>query len=101
MHASTGWRNWGADAIGVPPGIANAQPVAAAQSTVTSKSGRIERFVAEAALRFGIPAPWIAAIMQAESRGDVRAVSPNGAMGLMQTLPQTRSCSRANPDDGD
>jgi hypothetical protein len=35
--------------------IANAQPVAATQSTVTSKSDRIERFVAEAALRFGIP----------------------------------------------
>lgn len=70
-------------------GIANAQPVAAAQSTVTSKSDRIERFVAEAALRFSIPASWIKAIMHAESRGDVRAVSPKGAMGLMQIMPQT------------
>ena len=70
-------------------GIANAQSVAAAQSTVTSKSDRIERFVAEAALRFGIPASWINDIMQAESRGDVRAVSPKGAMGLMQIMPQT------------
>jgi hypothetical protein len=70
-------------------GIAKAQPVAAAQSTVTSKSDRIERFVAEAALRFGIPASWIKAVMQAESRGDVRAVSPKGAMGLMQIMPQT------------
>ena len=69
--------------------IANAQTVAAAQSTVPSKSDRIERFVAEAALRFGIPASWIKAIMQAESRGDVRAVSPKGAMGLMQIMPQT------------
>ena len=60
--------------------IANAQTVAAAQSTVPSKSDRIERFVAEAALRFGIPASWIKTIMQAESRGDVRAVSPKGAM---------------------
>ena len=70
-------------------GIANAQPVAAAQSTVTSKSDRIERFVAEASLRFGIPASWLKAVMQAESRGDVRAVSPKGAMGLMQIMPQT------------
>ena len=61
-------------------GVANAQPVAAAQSAVTSKSDRIERFVAEAALRFGIPAPWIKAVMQTESRGAVRAVSPKGAM---------------------
>jgi hypothetical protein len=70
-------------------GIANAQPVAAPQSTVTSKSDRIERFVAEAALRFSIPASWIKAIMQAESQGAVRAVSPKGAMGLMQIMPQT------------
>ncbi len=86
-------------------GIANAQPVAAAQSTVTSKSDRIERFVAEAALRFGMPASWIKAVMQAESRGDVRAVSPKGAMGLMQIMPQTWADLRsryglgANPFD--
>jgi len=71
-------------------GIANAQPVTDAQSTVTSKGDRIiERFVAEAALRFGIPASWITAVMQAESRGVVRAVSPKGAMGLMQIMPDT------------
>ena len=70
-------------------GIASAQAAAVAQSAVTSKTDRIERFVAEAALRFGIPASWIEAIMQAESRGAVRAVSPKGAMGLMQIMPQT------------
>jgi hypothetical protein len=76
-------------------GIANAQPVAAAQSTVTSKSDRIERFVAEAALRFGIPTSWITAVMQVESRGVVRAVSPKGAMGLMQIMPDTWSALRS------
>ncbi len=76
-------------------GIANAQPVATAQSTVTSKSDRIERFVAEAALRFGIPTSWITAVMQAESRGVVRAVSPKGAMGLMQIMPDTWSGLRS------
>ncbi|MBN9559469.1 MAG: lytic transglycosylase domain-containing protein [Alphaproteobacteria bacterium] len=86
-------------------GIANAQPVAPAQSAVTSKSDRIERFVAEAALRFGIPASWIKTVMQAESRGAVRAVSPKGAMGLMQIMPQTWADLRshyglgANPFD--
>jgi len=86
-------------------GIAGAQPVAAAQSTVTSKSDRIERFIAEAAQRFGIPASWIRAVMQAESRGAVRAVSPKGAMGLMQIMPQTWADLRsryglgANPFD--
>jgi hypothetical protein len=37
------------------------QPVAAGQSAVPSKSDRIERFIAEAVLRFGILAFWIKA----------------------------------------
>ncbi len=45
--------------------------------------------VAEAAQRFGMSASWIRAVMQAESGGDARAVSPKGAMGLMQIMPET------------
>lgn len=45
--------------------------------------------VAEAARRFGIPSAWIRAVMRAESRGDRRAVSRKGAMGLMQIMPET------------
>jgi hypothetical protein len=70
-------------------GIANAQPSAAAQSAVTSKSDPLEPFVAEAARRFGIPESWIRAVMQTESQGIVGAVSPKGAIGLMQIMPQT------------
>jgi soluble lytic murein transglycosylase-like protein len=61
----------------------------------TSESSRFARFVSEAALRFGIPTSWITAVMQAESRGVVRAVSPKGAMGLMQIMPDTWSGLRA------
>lgn len=45
--------------------------------------------VAEAAQRFGIPERWIWAVMRVESGGRVRAVSPKGAMGLMQIMPAT------------
>ncbi|SMH43329.1 lytic transglycosylase domain-containing protein [Azospirillum agricola] len=45
--------------------------------------------VAEAAQRFGLPAAWIRAVIQAESGGDPRAVSVKGAMGLMQIMPET------------
>ena len=76
-------------ALFIANGIANAQPVAAAQSVVTSKSEPFESFVTEAALRFGIPASWIKSVMQTESRGATHAVSPEGAMGLMQIMPQT------------
>jgi len=46
-------------------------------------------FVREASQRFGIRASWIRAVMQAESFGDARALSPKGAMGLMQIMPET------------
>ena len=62
-------------------------------------------FVAEASQRFSIPAAWIHAVMRAESFGDVRAISPKGAMGLMQIMPETWAGLRqryrlgANPYD--
>ena len=46
-------------------------------------------FVEQAARRFGIPTHWVRAVIQVESGGDVRARSPNGAMGLMRIMPAT------------
>jgi soluble lytic murein transglycosylase-like protein len=51
--------------------------------------------VADAARRFGIPEAWIWAVMHVESRGDARAISPAGAMGLMQIMPDTWALLRA------
>ena len=45
--------------------------------------------IAEAAQRFQLPAAWIRAVLAAESNGNPRAVSPKGAMGLMQLMPTT------------
>jgi Transglycosylase SLT domain len=45
--------------------------------------------IAEASTRFRIPAAWIRAVMRVESAGVKRAVSPKGAMGLMQIMPDT------------
>ena len=45
--------------------------------------------IAEASRRFGIPESWIRAVMRVESRGQVKAVSPKGAIGLMQIMPNT------------
>ena len=76
-------------------GVAHAQAGDRRVSAVTSESGRFARFVSEAALRFGVPTSWINAVMQAESRAVVRAVSPKGAMGLMQIMPDTWSGLRS------
>lgn len=45
--------------------------------------------VSEAAQRFGIPDAWIWAVIRVESRGNPRALSPVGAIGLMQIMPTT------------
>jgi soluble lytic murein transglycosylase-like protein len=52
-------------------------------------AGLFANVVAEAARRFGVPALWIKAVMMEESAGEVRAVSRQGAMGLMQIMPNT------------
>lgn len=45
--------------------------------------------VADAARRFGLPEAWIWAVVRIESRGNPHAISPAGAMGLMQLMPAT------------
>jgi Transglycosylase SLT domain len=69
--------------------IAYAEPIAATPPSVVVTADRIAGFVAEASQRFAFPSSWIRAVMQAESLGNARAVSPKGAMGLMQIMPET------------
>jgi hypothetical protein len=45
--------------------------------------------IAAASRRFGIPESWIRAVMHVESSSQVKAVSPKGAIGLMQIMPDT------------
>ncbi|OYW85986.1 MAG: lytic transglycosylase [Sphingobium sp. 32-64-5] len=73
-----------AAALPASPASAQAMPPARA-ATADPYAG----FVTEAARRFDIPELWIRAVMRVESRGEVRAVSPKGAMGLMQIMPAT------------
>jgi soluble lytic murein transglycosylase-like protein len=76
-------------------GIAHAEPVATEQHNVATAADPISTMVAEASQRFGIPASWIRAVMQVESFGDVRALSPKGAMGLMQIMPESWATLRS------
>jgi soluble lytic murein transglycosylase-like protein len=50
---------------------------------------RFAKFVAEASDRFAVPAHWIRAVVKVESAGDEHSISPRGAMGLMQLMPDT------------
>jgi len=69
--------------------VANAQPTVGEPPTVRTTADYFAAFVAEAAQRFGIPATWIRVVMHAESFGEAHAISPKGATGLMQIMPET------------
>ncbi|MBP2277037.1 lytic transglycosylase domain-containing protein [Sphingomonas sp. PL20] len=78
--------------VGAPPAVT------LAQSTPVERPAPVDPYaahIAEAARRFGIPAAWIRAVMRVESANDVRAVSPKGAIGLMQIMPETWTALRA------
>jgi soluble lytic murein transglycosylase-like protein len=65
-------------------------PNARAQTSARPPSiDRFANFIADASARFAVPARWIRAIIQIESAGDEHAISPRGAMGLMQLMPAT------------
>ena len=63
---------------------ASAQTLSRAKST-----DRLAKIIEETSDRFAVPARWIRAIIQIESGGDEQAISPRGAMGLMQLMPGT------------
>jgi membrane-bound lytic murein transglycosylase B len=84
-----------------------ADRAASAEPTAPTVSARDESasepfaaFIAEGAQRFGVPASWIRAVIQVESGGDVHALSPKGAMGLMQIMPDTWTGLRLRYDLG-
>ena len=76
-------------------GSARAEPASIAGTASPRSALPFTAFVAEASQRFSIPANWIRAVMRIESAGDVRAVSPKGAIGLMQIMPETYAGLRA------
>lgn len=46
-------------------------------------------YIREAAQRFNVPETWIREVMRQESAGEEQALSPAGAIGLMQLMPGT------------
>jgi len=58
-------------------------------ATAHADADRWQSTIAEAAQRYDIPESWIRAVVLAESGGNPHAVSPKGAMGLMQIMPGT------------
>jgi len=74
------------------PVSAHAEPASTASTEVAVSW---QSFIDEAASRFSVPTPWIRAVIQIESKGNTKALSPNGAVGLMQLMPSTYAELRA------
>lgn len=69
-------------------------PLIIAAATIISPAyaaplDQFQAHIKEASQRFAIPESWVRAVILAESGGDPKAVSPKGAIGLMQLMPET------------
>lgn len=67
---------------------------AARSSSAILAAKDMDSIITEAAERFAVPQLWIRAIIDVESHGNPRAVSPKGAIGLMQLRPRTYNALR-------
>jgi Transglycosylase SLT domain len=74
------------------PVSAHAEPASTAS---TGAAAPWQSFVDEAASRFSVPASWIRAVIRIESNGNPKALSPKGAIGLMQLMLDTYTELRA------
>lgn len=55
--------------------------------------------VTQAAIRAGLPPEFVHSVARAESNYQTQAVSPKGAIGVMQLMPGTAAALNANPHD--
>jgi soluble lytic murein transglycosylase-like protein len=77
-----------APAAAVPPTVSAPKPVATPAELADA-----------AADKYGLPRQLVRSVMRAESAGNPKAVSPKGAIGLMQLMPGTAKELGANPAD--
>jgi soluble lytic murein transglycosylase-like protein len=59
----------------------------------------VEQLADAAALKYGLPSHLLRSVMKAESGMQRGAVSPKGAIGLMQLMPATAQTLGADPHD--
>ncbi|MGO9240258.1 MAG: lytic transglycosylase domain-containing protein [Bryobacteraceae bacterium] len=75
------------------------QPSAAAPPAASSAAGErpVQDLLTDAALRYGLPPAIVHSVAQAESGYRASAISPKGAIGVMQLMPGTARQLDADP----
>jgi soluble lytic murein transglycosylase-like protein len=81
----------------VPP--PPAPPPAPVATPVTPKSTDPKTLVREAAVRNSLPPAFVASVAKIESAMKQNAISPKGAIGVMQLMPSTAKALSADPHD--
>ena len=81
--------------VALRPDFALAGPESLPIVRTSAAAPTLQDLITEASQRFGVPASWIAEVMSVESRGHANALSPKGAIGLMQVMPETYADMRA------
>lgn len=74
---------------GIAASAAQAERARNSTTVVSRTADPYAEHIADASRRFSIPAAWIRAVMRVESTNNPRALSPKGAIGLMQIMPAT------------
>jgi soluble lytic murein transglycosylase-like protein len=76
-----------------------AMPPAAAPDVAAAPAPDPHRLADAAADRYGLPRKLVRSVVKAESGFQPQAISPKGAIGLMQLMPGTAEQLGANPHD--
>ncbi|MBM6401459.1 transglycosylase SLT domain-containing protein [Phycicoccus sonneratiae] len=79
----------GAGGVSGTAGLAGLAATGAASTSATGAPAALQSLFASATARYGLPQGLLTAVAKAESGFDTRAVSPAGALGLMQLMPAT------------
>lgn len=75
-------------------------PAPAAAAGANRLAGRDpKQLLDQAAERYGVPAAFLHSVARAESAYQINALSPKGAIGVMQLMPATAAELGANPHD--
>lgn len=82
-----------------PPPAPEPQPAAPAQPEPKPAPKTPKDLVDEAARKHGLPADFVHLVARAESAYRQDAVSPKGAIGIMQLMPGTAAALNADPHD--
>ncbi|MGD0668903.1 MAG: lytic transglycosylase domain-containing protein [Bryobacteraceae bacterium] len=103
LYSGTGYTELAASAIAgfEPDGMAAPEPAPQGKpekpDSVTSMAP--QQLADAAADKYGLPRQLVRSVMAAESGFDPRALSPKGAVGLMQLMPVTAQDLGADPSD--